>query len=151
MFIKTQYQFADYCLLGREMRKVKDLASKQFGLLVALCRKSEGGRSKWLCQCRCGVQKLVRQEDLLKGKSKSCGCARLQFKRVKAERKYSLVNKMFGSLLVLWKSKTTVAKRGRSMMWDCRCDCGRIISVAGTGLRVEKIENCGNHFEEENR
>jgi hypothetical protein len=130
------------------MREAKDLTSKQFGVLVALYREMDRGRSKWVCQCRCGKRKLIRQEDLLTGKTKSCGCARLQLKKAKAERKYSLVNRRFGCLLVLWKSRT---KKGRAMMWDCRCVCGNMVSVAGTNLRLEKIKDCGNHIFEEDK
>lgn len=122
------------------MREQKNLASKQFGLLVALHRQDEDGRIKWLCQCRCGNRKPVRQEDLISGRTRSCGCARLQLKRAKAEKKYSLVNHRFGRLLVLWKSK---AKSGRSMIWDCRCDCGKVVPVTGTNLRTGKTKSCG--------
>lgn len=122
------------------MRQPKDLTSKQFGLLVALYRKTEGGRSKWVCQCRCGKQKMVRQEDLLNGRTKSCGCSQLQLMKAKAEKRYSLVNRKFGRLLVLWKSKN---KTSRSMIWDCRCDCGKVIPVAGTKLRTGKVRSCG--------
>ena len=130
------------------MQQPKDLTGKQFGLLVTLYRQKDRGRSKWLCQCRCGVQKLIRQEDLIRGRTKSCGCARLQLKRAKAEKKFSLVNKRFGRLLVLWKSKTKI---GRAMTWDCMCTCGGLISVAGTSLRIGKIVDCGNHIFEEDK
>ena len=119
---------------------LKNLASRQFGLLVALSRIREGGRSKWLCHCRCGEQVKVRQEDLLYGRSKSCGCATEQLKRAKAEKKYSLVNQKYGRLLVLWKGKK---RTSRSMMWECRCDCGKVIRVAGTSLRTGKTYSCG--------
>lgn len=122
------------------MREKKNLASRQFGLLIALRRQDEGGRTKWLCQCRCGKQKPVRQEDLLNGRTKSCGCAQLRLKQAKAEKKYSLVNQKFGRLLVLWKSKT---KSGRSMVWDCRCDCGEVVPVTGTSLRTGETKSCG--------
>lgn len=35
------------------------------------------------------------------------------------------------------------------MVWDCQCNCGKVISVAGTDLRIGKIKDCGNHLEEE--
>jgi hypothetical protein len=123
------------------VRQPVDLASKQFGLLVALHKVVEGGRSKWLCQCRCGKQKSVRQGDLLNGRTRSCGCARLRLKQAKAEKKYSLVNQRFGRLHVLWKSKSK--KSGRSMIWDCQCDCGKIVPVTGTNLRTGKTKHCG--------
>lgn len=33
-----------------------------------------GGRTRWRCQCECGVQKVVSGSALVCGKSKSCGC-----------------------------------------------------------------------------
>ena len=122
------------------MRQQLDLTSKQFGLLVAHHRTVEGGRVKWLCHCRCGKQKFIRQGDLVSGRTRSCGCARLRLKQAKAEKKYSLVNHRFGRILVLWKSKT---KAGRSMLWDCRCDCGKVLPITGTNLRTGKVKNCG--------
>lgn len=122
------------------MRVSRNLTSKQFGLLIALYREVDAGRSKWVCHCRCGKQVKVRQEDLISGRSKSCGCAREQLKSAKAEKKYSLVNHKFGRLLVLWKSKS---KTSRSMIWECRCDCGRVLLVTGTHLRNGKMKSCG--------
>jgi hypothetical protein len=34
----------------------------------------EAKTEKWLCVCECGKEKLVYKYDILKGKSKSCGC-----------------------------------------------------------------------------
>ena len=122
------------------VRQFENLVGKQFGLLIALARIREGGRSKWVCSCRCGGQTKVRQADLVKGRTKSCGCVQLKLKQAKAEKKYSLVNQRFGKLLVLWKGKK---RNGRSMVWDCRCDCGALVSVIGSNLRSGKTKSCG--------
>ena len=29
---------------------------------------------RWLCQCACGTKRAVRQDQLLAGSTKSCGC-----------------------------------------------------------------------------
>jgi len=34
----------------------------------------ENNQGKWLCKCRCGTLKYVNAQNLLSGKSKSCGC-----------------------------------------------------------------------------
>ena len=125
------------------MRSPNDLRGKQFGLLVALRRERVDRRTKWLCQCRCGKQVSVREEHLLTGSSKSCGCAASQIKKAKNEKKYGLVNQRFGKLHVLWRTKGPKKTQGRSMKWDCRCDCGKIVSVAGHSLRTGRTRSCG--------
>lgn len=47
--------------------KVGDL----FGNWTLLKKSSN---ATWLCRCKCGVEKLVRQDSLATGTSKSCGC-----------------------------------------------------------------------------
>lgn len=32
--------------------------------------------ARWLCKCDCGVQKIVRGNNLRSGKTTSCGCSR---------------------------------------------------------------------------
>lgn len=54
----------------------RDLAGKIFGRLtvVSIAKESPSGRSRWLCECSCGGEKIVRTSELTAGKSKSCGC-----------------------------------------------------------------------------
>lgn len=54
---------------------VKDIQGQQFGDLTALefIGKQEG-QYYWRCRCRCGKETTVRQNYLLMGKTKSCGC-----------------------------------------------------------------------------
>lgn len=54
----------------------KDLAGRRFGKLVALeLRQDPGNVRKWLCQCDCGKQTIVRQGNLRdRGGTESCGC-----------------------------------------------------------------------------
>lgn len=58
------------------MRRV-DLKGKKFGKLEAISfhEIGTGGRSKWLCKCSCGNDKIVFADNLLRGATKSCGCS----------------------------------------------------------------------------
>jgi hypothetical protein len=120
----------------------KNLTGRQFGILVALAHRRDKGRTKWLCQCRCGKQKEIREDTLLAGKVKSCGCLSKQLMRVQKEKQNSLVNQRFGKLLVLWKAKDVKDNR-RSMMWECRCDCGKLTIKSGYALRSGRNKSCG--------
>lgn len=119
-----------------------DLKGKQFGVLVALSQLRDKGRTKWVCQCRCGTQKVIREDTLLAGKAKSCGCISQQLKKVQKEKQNSLVNQRFGKLLVLWRAKN-VSDGRRSMIWECRCECGKLVAVSGSALRSGRNKNCG--------
>lgn len=60
--------------------KLKDLTGQKFGRLTALYRAenkvTSGGNKKvvWFCQCDCGNKININSNDLLMGRSKSCGC-----------------------------------------------------------------------------
>lgn len=51
--------------------KLIDLTGKKFGHWTVL---KYVGKRKWLCQCDCGTKKEVYGNNLLSGKTKSCGC-----------------------------------------------------------------------------
>lgn len=53
-----------------------DLIGQRFGNWIVI----DGKTSKVLCECQCDkrVQKIILRQDLVKGKTKSCGCQKLQ-------------------------------------------------------------------------
>ncbi len=57
-------------------RKI-DLTNKKFGRWTAKHRVSDS-RGKWLCICECGISRVVASSDFKSGKSKSCGCLRIE-------------------------------------------------------------------------
>lgn len=53
----------------------QDLAGRQFGNLTAVSFEGKkDGQYYWRCICQCGRETVVRQNNLLLGKTKSCGC-----------------------------------------------------------------------------
>lgn len=62
------------------MSKAINITGERFGRLVAVRREenkvSQNGkiRSRWLCKCDCGNEKIVLLDDLKSGRTKSCGC-----------------------------------------------------------------------------
>jgi hypothetical protein len=58
-------------------RPIDDLTGRKFGRWIVLPRddiESNYRRRKWLVQCECGKLRLVPGQDLLNGRSVSCGC-----------------------------------------------------------------------------
>lgn len=62
-------------LTGRPVSRV-DLAGRRFGALqvTAYDRHQDRKWHFWRCQCDCGALVAVRQDSLLRGGSRSCGC-----------------------------------------------------------------------------
>lgn len=74
---------------------------------------------RYLCQCECGNERVVRIASLTSGHTRSCGCSRrdsLLNKNV-----IDLTGQRFGSWLVVVRDGAT--KHGE-VLWRCRCDCG---------------------------
>lgn len=53
--------------------KLADHSSKKFGKITAI--SYDQFERKWLCQCDCGNRSMVASGDLVRGRSKSCGCS----------------------------------------------------------------------------
>ena len=52
-----------------------------------------------------------------------------------------LTNKQFGYLTVL--NKTNERGSDRSIIWECKCSCGKILKVNGSNLRSGHTTSCG--------
>lgn len=49
--------------------------------VVSRCKVAKGHNAYWLCMCSCGNPTVVRSDNLLSGKTKSCGCLRRRKKK----------------------------------------------------------------------
>lgn len=66
-------------------KRIKDLTGMRFGKLTVLSLHSivpagKGrNRTRWLCECDCGIKKDILGTNLLSGGVKSCGCSKLDY------------------------------------------------------------------------
>ena len=71
-----------------------DLTGQKFNKLLVIAKapsrmQPNGNRkTQWLCQCDCGNKTIVNSYDLRKGDTKSCGCAKSNFIKIK-KKKYN--------------------------------------------------------------
>jgi len=92
----------------------------------------------------CGIERTYREDHLLAGRTKSCGCAANRFRKAKMEKKHSLINKRFGSLMVVWRNGSEKAGESSHALWSCKCDCGKVIErVRGGSLTSGRVTHCG--------
>ena len=66
------------CLRHTPSPTLIDLRGKTFGKLKVIEKDpdSKPGKTKWICECKCGNIVSVLSDSLRNGKTRSCGCAR---------------------------------------------------------------------------
>lgn len=96
------------------------------------------------CRCQCGNEAVVRRASLVNGRTKSCGCLRREHARNTALEKLSHVRiapgQVFGRLTVI---RETEERDFKSIVYECRCQCGNIVHVRGSKLKNGKVKSCG--------
>lgn len=65
-----------------------ELLGRRFERLLVLSRQENDRhqKSRWLCRCDCGTEKIIDSAKLILGKTKSCGCLRIEMMQ---QKKYS--------------------------------------------------------------
>jgi len=128
-------------------RSLEDLDGKKFGRLVAIkidCIKN--GKTYWLCECDCGNEKSIYRNDLISGKTLSCGCL------WREKHCHQLDGQRFGRYTVIKQVEKPehISKSVISSYWLCKCDCGEERIVQGTILVNGKSQSCGCLAREKN-
>lgn len=123
-----------------------DLTGKKFGKLKVIkkdeeyTRKNKGGSCYWICECECEEVKSYRSDVLRKGIVKSCGCSLNHVKIGDKVGKLTVVKKL-GRIHIRKNNKG----RGRSIYWECICDCesGKKIVLSSHSIRKGSYTSCG--------
>ena len=113
-----------------------DLTGQRFGKLVAICKTDErkSGSVVWECKCDCGKTAYVAVQYLRSGKTRSCGCAK------RGKKATDIAGQRFGKLVAICK---TDERKSGSVVWECKCDCGKTTFVLATDLRAGRVKSCG--------
>ena len=128
---------------GRD-RLVRDISGQRFGQLVAIKRiDTILNGSKWLFRCDCGNEKEMLLQNVVSGKSKTCGKCKPNLEKeltqsgIKGVR-FDLVGRRFDRL---------VAKErfidGNIVKYLCKCDCGNECIKTTYSLIYQPTNSCG--------
>ena len=124
----------------------QDLTGHRFGMLVVQEEiepiKDARGHPvrRYRCLCDCGAEKVFRYNNLLSGKTNSCGCTRFP-----KQPPVDLTGRRFGSLTVISEAEKYVQKNGDKLRrWNCLCDCGNKTIVLHNNLTSPHgVRSCG--------
>ena len=98
-----------------------------------------GYRKYVMCSCKCGNERLVRLDSLLKGESKSCGCYQHEVAaKVGHNTLIPMAGKQFSRLSVIERHGSEIPAK-----WFCKCVCGNETIVDGVLLRSGNTRSCG--------
>ena len=119
-----------------------DLTGQRFGKLTVLSEApihitAKGSRCRrWVCKCDCGRTKIIEQNSLRRGATKSCGCALPPHR--------DLTGQVFGMLTVLEEAEPVYSASGRkNYTWLCQCSCGRKKIIPTRNLTEGHAKSCG--------
>lgn len=117
-----------------------DLIGQVFGYWTVIkeADKNKHGQTQWLCRCKCGNEGIVTTIALRNGRSKSCGCYKIQAST------NDLKGKQFGRLTPI----RIVGKNQRANVWECKCSCGNTVNVKSTSLMNGTTTSCGCKMKE---
>lgn len=110
-----------------------DLSGQRFGNLTVeeFAGRDTNGNVMWKCKCDCGKEKNIQHFSLVNGRSKSCGC--------RYSKHYpKLEGEKFGKLKVVKE----VGKEKNTVIYLCKCDCGKEIKVSDFRLK-NGLKSCG--------
>lgn len=113
---------------------------QRFDRLVVVGPDPDGGRSLWLCQCDCGVKKLVSAGNLVKRITRSCGCLQRDIaSSLGRARGDDISGQRFGMLTAVRR----IDSGRQGAVWLMSCDCGQERTANVSQLRRGNLKSCG--------
>jgi hypothetical protein len=124
-------------------RRIRINIGDHFGRLEVLSPSINvsTGHCLWKCKCQCGKETIVSSSSLTTGNTKSCGC--LKADRIRQQGLNNIENlsgQKFELLTVIRRDKSKIFIKP---VWECRCECGSIVSVRAHNLKNGSVKSCG--------
>ena len=117
----------------------EDITGRRFGKLTAISRaETKGEKTHWLCNCDCGGTRITSTFKLKSGHTWHCGC---ETEGPRYKTTLDLEGKRFGRLVVVRMTDKRNSKG--SVVWECVCDCGKVIEIACEHLVSGNTTSCG--------
>ena len=123
----------------------KNLIGNVYGRLTVIGydENSNDEYPKWICMCSCGNRGSYYENNLIYGKTLSCGCFRLE--QVRNKCLIDISGNKYGYLKVIGISDKFICYRGyKNYLWECMCDCGEHVYRTKEQLMYGHFLYCGN-------
>lgn len=107
------------------MGKFQDLTGQKFGKLTVIEQAPKlHNRTAWYCECDCGNENLVHVtgNDLKRGNTKSCGCAKKDAKIIDMTGWKMWEHGVPDSKIIVIRA--VGQNNDGDVLWECKCSCG---------------------------
>ncbi|MDD3339659.1 MAG: hypothetical protein PHS82_12480 [Lachnospiraceae bacterium] len=134
--LKRQTIISCGCVNGFR-KKNQNPIGRQIGMLTVdeiSEKKTSSGKCLWHLICECGGETWMTTGDINREKKRHCGC----------QSEYNMVDLngfQSGELSVL--RPTVMRTKQGSVMWECKCTCGRTVIISSNALIHKKQKSCG--------
>ena len=119
---------------------INNFIGNVYGDLTVKAMETKDNRSYFLCQCICGIEKLIRKDAVISSSVVSCGCRKNKTLALLNKGKYiNISNQKFGKLTAL--NVNRIEKR--VTYWNCICECGNTTVVRYQSLVNKDTQSCG--------
>lgn len=120
--------------------KKHDITGQRFGRLIAVeptNERASNGGVRWKCRCDCGNYIYPTMNNLKRGHTTSCGCAKDDFIE---SCKIDVIGQRFGKLIIV--EEISIDNKHKRMVL-CRCDCGNTHICSVSDLTTGHTMSCG--------
>ena len=127
----------------RASKSISDLTGQRFGRLTAVrfTEERKNGSVLWECRCDCGNTIFAQANRLSSNQLQSCGCLQKDsIRHTGKQRAADITGQKFGLLTAV---RPTEKRKGTSVVWECRCDCGGTTYSTPNALRLGDKKSCG--------
>jgi hypothetical protein len=124
----------------------RDLTGLPFGQLV-VTGKSPWEPNGWRVSCDCGLHTVRTRQELVGGRSKSCGCGQKRTQFVSPQFPSLAAGQQFGRLTVVERVDHPKSSR-QGAFYRCACECGGETVTKASHLRSEHTRSCGCRTQE---
>ena len=122
---------------------MQEMVGQRFGRLtvIAMRPQRQNGRILWECKCVCGNTVLAPKCSLKDGTTQSCGCLHKEIMKEQGRKSaLDLTGQRFERLTAIRPTEERIRK---SVVWECKCDCGKTVYVTSKNLKTGKTRSCG--------
>lgn len=131
----------EFAAVGR----AKNLTGQKFGRWTVLGRAPKKDKAAyWWCICDCENHTIAQVcgSHLTCNQSQSCGCLNKEIvRKIGKQAKKDLTGQTFGHLTVVKDSGKRA--HNRTVIWECKCDCGNTLYVRSDILSTGHTQSCG--------
>lgn len=130
---------------------VSDMIGQIFGKLTVIKRHDQvnsDNKYPYVCKCECGGEKIIAKNNLVSGRTKSCGCFNVNSLKERHQEyrdnfdHQSYIGKVYNKLTIIEYIGYIDGSNGHC--FKCQCSCGQIKeSVNFSNLIGDRSQSCG--------